>query len=53
MKKILCAFIASASLLMAGAAQAGPVGFEDVATLGEFASLSDLNPYAGLTWSSD
>ena len=52
MKKILFALIASASLL-AGAAQAGPLGFEDLATLGEFTSLSDLNPYAGLSWSSD
>jgi hypothetical protein len=51
MKKNLCAFIAS--LVLAGAAHAGPVGFEDVATLGDFASLADLNPYAGLTWSSD
>ncbi|SFV12365.1 hypothetical protein [Pseudoduganella namucuonensis] len=53
MKKILCAFIASASLMLAGAAHAGPVGFEDVATGGDFTSLSDLNPYAGLNWSSD
>jgi hypothetical protein len=53
MKKILCAFIASASLMLAGAAHAGPVGFEDVATGGDFASLSALNPYAGLTWSPD
>lgn len=53
MKKILCAFIASASLMLAGAAHAGPVGFEDVATGGDFTSLSDLNPYAGLSWSSD
>jgi hypothetical protein len=51
MKKILCAFIAS--LMLAGAAHAGPVGFEDVATGGDFASLSDLSPYAGLNWSSD
>ena len=53
MKKTLFALIASASLLLAGAAQAGPVGFEDVATLGDFSSLSGLNPYAGLNWSSD
>ena len=53
MKKILCAFIASASLMLAGAAHAAPVGFEDVATGGDFASLADLNPYAGLNWSSD
>ena len=50
MKKILT-FIAS--LVLAGAAQAAPIGFEDVATGGDFASLSDLNPYAGLNWSSD
>ena len=53
MKKIICAFIAGASLILAGAAHAGPVGFEDVATGGDFASLNDLNPYAGLNWSSD
>ena len=53
MKKIICAFIAGASLMLAGAAHAGPVGFEDVATGGDFASLNELNPYAGLNWSSD
>ncbi|CAN7303701.1 hypothetical protein LJR289_001506 [Pseudoduganella sp. LjRoot289] len=53
MKKIVCAFIAGASLMLAGAAHASPIGFEDVATGGDFASLSDLNPYAGLSWGSD
>ena len=53
MKKILCALLAGASLMLAGAAQAGPVGFEDVATGGDFSSLNDLNPYAGLNWSGD
>jgi hypothetical protein len=53
MKKILCAVLAGASLLLAGAAHAGPVGFEDVATGGDFSSLNDLNPYAGLNWSGD
>ena len=53
MKKILCTFIAGASLMLAGAAHAGPVGFEDVATGGDFTNLNDLNPYAGLNWSSD
>jgi len=53
MKKILCALIAGASLMLAGAAQAGVIGFENVATGGDFTSLSDLNPYAGLNWSSD
>lgn len=48
MKKILT-FVAS--LVLAGAAQAGSIGFENVATGGDFASLSDLNPYAGLNWS--
>jgi len=53
MKKILCALIASAGLALAGAAQAGVIGFDDVNTAGDFTSLSDLNPYAGLNWSSD
>ncbi len=53
MKKILCALIAGASLALAGAAHAGVVGFDDVVTGGEFASLSELNPYAGLDWSED
>jgi len=51
MKKTLLALIAGASLMLAGAANAGVVGFEDVATDGDFASLSDINPYAGLTFS--
>jgi hypothetical protein len=53
MKKTLFALIASACLTLAGAANAGVVGFEDVATNGDFASLSDINPYAGLTFSDD
>jgi hypothetical protein len=53
MKKTLFALIASASLMLAGAANAGVIGFEDVATDGDFASLSDINPYAGLTFSDD
>jgi hypothetical protein len=53
MKKTLFALIASAGLMLAGAANAGVVGFENVATGGDFASLGDLNPYAGLTFSDD
>ena len=53
MKKNLCALIAGASLMLAGAAHAGPIGFEDVNTGGDFTSLNELNPYAGLNWSSD
>jgi hypothetical protein len=53
MKKTLFALIASASLMLAGAANAGVIGFEDVATDGDFASLSDINPYAGLTFSDE
>lgn len=53
MKKIICALIASASLALAGAAHAGVVAFDDVNTAGDFVSLSDLTPYAGLNWSSD
>jgi hypothetical protein len=50
MKKTLFALIASASLMLAGAANAGVIGFENVATDGDFASLSDISPYAGLTF---
>ena len=53
MKKTLFALIASACLTLAGAANAGVVGFENVATDGDFASLSDINPYTGLTFSDD
>ena len=53
MKKTLCALIAGASLMFAGAAQAGAIDFDDLNTGGDFLSLSDVNPYAGLSWSSD
>ena len=53
MKKTLFALIASASLMLAGAANAGVIGFENVATGGDFASLGDINPYAGLNFSDD
>ena len=52
-KKTLFALIASVSLMLVGAANAGVVGFDDVATDGDFASLSDINPYAGLNFSDD
>ena len=51
MKKTLLALIAGASLMLAGAANAGVVGFEDVDTsAGDFVSLSNISPYAGLTF---
>jgi hypothetical protein len=53
MKKILFALIASATLILAGAAHAGVVNFDDLATDGDFTSLNDVSPYAGLTWSGD
>jgi hypothetical protein len=53
MKKTLFALIASASLMLAGAANAGVIGFEDVATDGDYSSLYDISPYAGLNWSAD
>ena len=53
MKKILLAMIAGATLALASAAHAGVINFENVATGGDFASLSELNPYAGLSWSAD
>lgn len=53
MKKTLCSLIAGASLMLAGAAHAGVVDFDDVNTDGDFASLSGISPYAGLSWSAD
>jgi hypothetical protein len=50
MKKTLFALIASAGLMLGGAANAGVIDFEDVATDGDFSSLYDISPYAGLTW---
>ena len=51
MKKTLCALIAG--LMLAGAAHAGVVDFDELNTDGDFASLSDISPYAGLSWSAD
>lgn len=53
MKKTLCALIAGTSLMLAGAAHAGVIDFDDVATDGDFTSLTDISPYAGLSWSAD
>lgn len=53
MKKTLFALIASATLLMGGGAQAAVSNFDDLATDGDFTSLSDISPYAGLSWSDD
>ena len=53
MKKTLCALITGASLMLAGAAHAGVVDFDELNTDGDFASLSDISPYAGLSWSAD
>ena len=51
MKKTFCALIAG--LMLAGAAHAGVVDFDELNTDGDFASLSDISPYAGLNWSAD
>jgi len=53
MKKTLLALIAGATLALSGAAHAGVINFDELATAGDFAGLNDLNPYAGLSWSSD
>ncbi len=53
MKKTLCALIAGAALALAGAAHAGVTNFDELNTAGDFASLTDINPYAGLTWGAD
>ena len=53
MKKTLFALISSATLLLAGGAHAGVTSFDELATGGDFASLNDISPYAGLNWSGD
>ncbi|MQA18476.1 hypothetical protein [Rugamonas rivuli] len=53
MKKSLFALLAGASLMLAGAARADVVNFDGLATAGDFASLGDISPYAGLNWSTD
>lgn len=53
MKKTLFALIAGATLVLAGGAHAGVTNFDDLATGGDFTSLNDISPYAGLTWSGD
>ena len=53
MKKTFFALIAGATLALAGAAHAGVTNFDELVTDGEFTSLNDISPYAGLTWSGD
>jgi hypothetical protein len=53
MKKTSCALIAGVSLMLAGAAHAGTIDFDDANTDGDFASLADISPYAGMKWSAD
>ena len=53
MKNTLCALIAGATLLLAGAAQAGVTSFDELAPAGDYISLNDISPYAGLSWSAD
>ncbi|SFU81828.1 PEP-CTERM sorting domain-containing protein [Pseudoduganella namucuonensis] len=53
MKKALYALIAGATLVLAGAAHAGVVNFDNVATGGDFTSLNDISPHSGLNWSAD
>ena len=53
MKKTLLALFAGATLALAGAAHAGVTNFDELATDGDFTSLNDISPYAGLTWSGD
>jgi hypothetical protein len=53
MKKTLFALIAGASLMLAAQARAGVADFDDLTTAGDFASLGDISPYAGLSWSAD
>ena len=50
MKKTLLALIAGATLALAGTAHAGAINFDELATDGEFASLSDASPYSSLNW---
>ena len=53
MKKTLLALIASATVLLAGAAQASVTTFDELAPAGDYISLNDISPYSGLTWSAD
>lgn len=53
MKKTLFALIASATVLLAGAAQAGVTTFDELAPAGDYIGLNDISPYSGLTWSAD
>lgn len=53
MKKTFIALIAGAILALAGSAHAGVIHFDELASDGDFTSLNELNPYAGLSWSSD
>ncbi|MEO7497365.1 MAG: PEP-CTERM sorting domain-containing protein [Massilia sp.] len=53
MKKTLFALIASATLLLAGAAHAGVSNFDELAPGDDYISLNDISPYAGLNWSAD
>ena len=53
MKRTLFALFASASLLLAGATQAGVTTFDELAPAGDYISLNDISPYAGLSWSAD
>jgi hypothetical protein len=53
MKRTLFALFASASLLLAGATQAGVTTFDELSPAGDYISLNDISPYSGLTWSAD
>jgi hypothetical protein len=45
--------IANATVLLAGAAQAGVTTFDELASAGDYISLNDISPSAGLSWSGD
>ncbi|MEO8316523.1 MAG: PEP-CTERM sorting domain-containing protein [Pseudomonadota bacterium] len=53
MKKNLCALFVGVSLMLGSAAHAGVTNFDDLVTDGDFTSLNDISPYAGLTWGAD
>ncbi|CAN7360498.1 PEP-CTERM sorting domain-containing protein [Pseudoduganella sp. LjRoot289] len=52
MKNCIIGLMASAGLLLASAAQASVINFDELDAGGKLASLAKTAPYAGLTWSA-
>jgi hypothetical protein len=50
MKLKLTCILAAAAFVLAPAAQASVIGFDDLAASATLSSMDDFNPYAGFTW---